>query len=99
MVFLYKSEPVRGAACTFRTVYPVEVAPLALSAARFCAVIEAPDAARLPGSASSCISLGLAATSGQGTLENSGLQTLRVFLDGEPSFCAALRDALRSQLA
>jgi type VI secretion system protein ImpG len=88
------TRPVRGAACTFRTVYTVDVAPLALNAARFSAVIEAPDAAQLPGSASSCISLGLASTSEQGALEKSGMPTLRVFLDGEPSFCAALRDAL-----
>ncbi|MCD2517818.1 type VI secretion system baseplate subunit TssF [Massilia sp. G4R7] len=85
---------VRGATCTFRTVYPVSVAPLALSAARFAAIIEAPDAARLPGNASSSISLEIALTSEQGSLERCGVRTLRVFLDGEPSFCAALRDAL-----
>ena len=51
------TRPVRGAACTFRTVYPVTVAPLALTRAAFSAIIDAPDAVRLPGNASSSISL------------------------------------------
>lgn len=88
------TKPVRGSACTFRTVYPVDVAPLALTRARFAAVIEAPEAARLPGNASSSISLTIASTAEQGGLAQSGLESLRLFLDGEPSFCAALRDAL-----
>ena len=88
------TKPVRGSACTFRTVYPMDVAPLALTRARFAAVIEAPEAARLPGNASSSISLTIASTAEQGGLAQPGLGSLRLFLDGEPSFCAALRDAL-----
>ena len=85
---------VRGAACTFRTVYPVTVAPLALSRASFSAIIDAPDAVSLPGNASSSISLTLSCTAGQGSIAQLALPVLRVFIDGEPSFCAALRDAL-----
>ena len=88
------TRPVRGAACTFRTVYPVVVAPVALTGARFSAVIDAPEAVRLPGTASSSISLSLACTAEQGSLAQLELPGLRVFIDGEPSFCAALRDAL-----
>ncbi|MBQ5949718.1 type VI secretion system baseplate subunit TssF [Massilia sp. ST3] len=88
------SRPVRGVACTFRTVYPVAVAPLALTRASFAAIIDAPDAVRLPGGATSGISFTIAATGEQGGLGQLGLDTLRVFIDGEPSFCAALRDAL-----
>jgi len=88
------TKPVRGSACTFRTVYPVTVAPLALTRARFAAVIEAPEAVRLPRNASSCISLTLACTFESGGLAQIGLDSVRLFLDGEPSFCAALRDAL-----
>ncbi|RZA30515.1 MAG: type VI secretion system baseplate subunit TssF, partial [Lysobacteraceae bacterium] len=88
---------VRGGACTFRTVYPVTVAPLAIARAAFSAVIDAPDAVRLPGTVSSSISLTLSCTAEQGTitqLAQLDLPLLRVFIDGEPSFCAALRDAL-----
>jgi len=88
------TRPVRGAACTFRTVYPVTVAPLALARAAFSAIIDAPDAVRLPGNASSSISLTVSSTSEQGSIAQLALPLLRVFIDGEPSFCAALRDAL-----
>jgi len=87
------TRPVRGAACTFRTVYPVSVAPLALTDACFTAIIRCPEAVRLPGGASAGLSLTIAATGEQapGQLQ---LPKLRMFIDGEPSFCAALRDAL-----
>jgi type VI secretion system protein ImpG len=88
------TRPVRGAACTFRTVYPVTVAPLALTRAAFSAIIDAPDAVRLPGNASSSISLTVSCTAEQGAIAQLALPMLRVFIDGEPSFCAALRDAL-----
>jgi type VI secretion system protein ImpG len=88
------TRPVRGAACTFRTVYPVTVAPLTISRASFAAVIDAPEAVRLPGNASAAISLTLTCSVEQGAIGQLGLPALRVFLDGEPSLCAALRDAL-----
>lgn len=88
------TRPVRGASCTFRTAYPVTVAPLALTAAHFAAIIAAPEALRPPSQATSSISLTLSCTTDQATLAQLGLGRLRVFIDGEPSFCAALRDAL-----
>ena len=88
------TRPVRGAACIFRTVYPVAVAPLELTGAAFAAIIRAPEAVRLPDGAGACISLTIAATAEQATPARLGLPSLRVFIDGEPSFCAALRDAL-----
>ena len=88
------TRPVRGATCTFRTAYPVTVAPLALTAAHFAAIIAAPEALRPPQQATSSISLTLSSTAEQVTLAQLGLGRLRVFIDGEPSFCAALRDAL-----
>jgi type VI secretion system protein ImpG len=88
------TRPVRGAACTFRTVYPVTVAPLKLSAARFAAIIAAPEAVRAPIGATSSLSLAISSTVEQVTPASLALPRLRVFIDGEPSFCAALRDAL-----
>lgn len=88
------TRPVRGAACTFRTVYPVTVAPLDLVTARFSAIVQPPDAVRLPPGASAAISLTIAMTAEQPALRDLALPRLRVFIDGEPSFCAALRDAL-----
>ena len=88
------SRPVRGAACTFRTVYPVTIAPLALTAASFAAVIDTPDAVRPPPGATSSVSITIACSAEQLSIAQLGVQKLRVFIDGEPSFCAALRDAL-----
>lgn len=85
---------VRGGACTFRTVYPVTVAPLALTRADFSAIIKAPEAVCLPGTASSCISLSVSCIAEQGSIAGLAPSMLRCFIDGEPSFCAALRDAL-----
>jgi type VI secretion system protein ImpG len=88
------TRPVRGAACTFRTVYPVSVAPLALTEASFASVIRCPEAVRLPGGASAGIKLTITSTGEQAAPGQLQLPRLRVFIDGEPSFCAALRDAL-----
>ena len=94
------SRPVHGGACTFRTAYPLCVAPLALTAARFDAIISHPDAVRPPAGAGAAISItiaNLASDAGGGVfsgMARHGVPKLRVFIDGEPSFCAALRDTL-----
>jgi type VI secretion system protein ImpG len=88
------TRPVRGAGCTFRTVYPVTVAPLELTDASFAAIIHAPEAVRPPAGATSSVSLTISATTEQVAIGQLGVGKLRVFIDGEPSFCAALRDAL-----
>ena len=88
------TRPVKGGPCTFRTAYPVTVAPITLSHASFAAIMEAPPALQLPLTATSCISITLGTCAEHITLAQLGLKSLRVFIDGEPSFCAALRDAL-----
>ncbi len=88
------TRPVKGVACTFRTAYPVTVAPLALTHAAFSAIIDAPEQVQLPPNATSSVSIVIEATAEQISLAQLGVAKLRVFIDGEPSFCAALRDAL-----
>lgn len=88
------TKPVRGVACMFRTVYPVAMAPFVLCRAAFSPIIGAPDAVRLPAGSTAGIAIGLQVSSEQAGIEAFGLPALRLFLDGEPSFCAALRDAL-----
>jgi type VI secretion system protein ImpG len=87
-----KTHEVQGGACMFRTVYPVTVAPVALSEAAFYAILKAPDGIIAPAGASSRLSIKI--DCGAGALGSLGLGALRVFIDGEPSFCAALRDAM-----
>ncbi|GGE77771.1 type VI secretion system baseplate subunit TssF [Massilia psychrophila] len=88
------TRPVQGGACTFRTAYPVTMAPVALTQARFSAILDAPEAVAAPPGATSNLSLTIESTADALALSQLGLASLRVFIDGEPSFCAALRDAL-----
>ncbi|TFW31009.1 type VI secretion system baseplate subunit TssF [Massilia horti] len=88
------TRPVRGTDCIFRTAYPVTVAPLALTSASFAAIMDTPASIRPPVGATSSLDLTISSTAGQGSVGQLGLSKLRVFIDGEPSFCAALRDAL-----
>jgi type VI secretion system protein ImpG len=88
------TRPVKGVACTFRSAYPVTVAPIALSHAAFAPIMDAPEQIQLPPNASSSLSITIESTAGQTALGKLGLGKLRVFIDGEPSFCAAMRDAL-----
>lgn len=88
------TRPVRGAACTFRTVYPVTIAPLAFSQVSFSDILRAPERVEAPANASAGISLSISASAGQLDFQKLDCPLLRVFIDGEPSFCAALRDAL-----
>ena len=90
----FETLPVRGGPCRFRTVYPVTLAPLAVSQVRFDAILRSPEALRAPAGASSGISITLSATTADGNMGKIANDKLRVFIDGEPSFCAALRDAL-----
>ncbi|MDN2711622.1 type VI secretion system baseplate subunit TssF [Janthinobacterium sp. SUN118] len=82
------SGAVDGVRCSFKTAYPIALSPVTLAAARFDAVIRAPSSLALPASASAALSIVL-----EGAVP-AKLPFLRIFIDGEPSFCAALRDAL-----
>lgn len=88
------SRPVRGGACRFRTAYDVTLTPLHVAAVSFSAVPQVPSSVRLPAKASAQITLWFEVTHVQAALDGLNLGQVRVFVDGEPSFCAALRDAL-----
>lgn len=79
-------------ACGFRTVYDATVAPVAISAAWFEPYIQVPSSLSLPQNAGAaiCITIESAAR----PLAELALPTLRVFIDGEASLSATLRDAL-----
>jgi type VI secretion system protein ImpG len=89
-----KTSPVKGVACKFKTLYDIAAAPVRLSNAKFDAIATAPDAVILPSKATSVISVTIEAISQQAGLKQLNMGSLRVFIDGESSFCAALRDAL-----
>ncbi|MDC8756577.1 type VI secretion system baseplate subunit TssF [Janthinobacterium fluminis] len=86
--------PGRGAASRYRTVYDVAQAPVALAQACFSAAAAAPASVRLPPDAGASVSLVIDASAAAPALDRFALRPLRVFIDGAPAFCAALRDAL-----
>jgi type VI secretion system protein ImpG len=88
---LLESTLVRGMHCTFQTAYDVAPGPFKIASASFDAVIRAPSSTRLPAGVASSISIEFDAPV---PIPADRLSPLRVYLDGDASFCAALRDAL-----
>lgn len=80
--------PVEGVRCRFKSAYDIMLTPMALVSARFGAVARPPAGVILPALAAASLSIVIDGPA------PAQLKTLRVFIDGEPSFCAALRDAL-----
>ncbi|RNF82394.1 type VI secretion system baseplate subunit TssF [Montanilutibacter psychrotolerans] len=91
---LLHSRSVRGVSCRFRSCYDVVLAPIRLNAATFKSIAEAPMAVSLPQGVGGQISLSFELLGDHISPAALGLETLRLFTDGEPSFCSALRDTL-----
>jgi type VI secretion system protein ImpG len=84
---------VKGVACKFKTAYDVLVSPVKIDEVKFDAIFEPPESVILPTGGSSKVSIKLSTMSEQLLLGKS-TGNLRIFVDGEPSFCAALLDAM-----
>jgi len=85
-----ESAPVRGVNCRFQTAYDVTPSPATIVSARFDAVIRAPASTRLAPGVAAAIGIGFESAAPL----PATTAPLRVYLDGDASFCAALRDAL-----
>lgn len=80
--------------CRFRTVYDVTVAPVVVSAMELEPYPHLPANLPLPPGAGCAIRIVIASTAAARGLASLDLPTLRVFIDGEASLRAALRDAM-----
>lgn len=86
---------INGVPCSFTTAYEVAPALTVLAGARFDAMIAAPSAIRLPAGAGAAVSLTFAAAAPNAALAPGAVQpAMRLYIDGDPSFCATLRDTL-----
>ncbi|MCW5580145.1 MAG: type VI secretion system baseplate subunit TssF [Luteimonas sp.] len=85
------SRPVRGVQCRFRTAYDVDLASIRVASARYLPIADPPMAVSLPAEAGGQVSIGFELL-GEDTTKGPGIDRLRLFLDGEPSMRAALRD-------
>lgn len=81
-------------ACRFRTVYDAVVSPVVINTAGLEPYPQTPPALVLPPDAGVAIRIGIACTMKARGLAAFGLSILRVYIDGEASLRAALRDAL-----
>ncbi|WP_338770381.1 type VI secretion system baseplate subunit TssF [Massilia sp. METH4] len=91
---ILESQPVQGTRCKFQTATDVAMAPLAITAAQFEPLLRAPSGTKLAADATASLSITIASVSSKLALSQIPLDTLRVFADGDPSFCAALHDTL-----
>ncbi|MBA5639781.1 type VI secretion system baseplate subunit TssF [Duganella sp. LX20W] len=93
-----KSLQEQGVKCLFTTASEVLLAPLVVTGVRFDAVIDAPPAMGLGPGVSSSIAITLSCA-GPASLDALALPRLRLFIDGDPLFCAALRNTLFMRVA
>ena len=88
-----ETRPINGVPCTFTTAYDVTHGETVLSDARFCMMVNAPPATRLPTDASCAVALTFTARQPGEPLAKTQA-ALRLYIDADPSFCASLRDLL-----
>lgn len=91
---LLESAPAGGVPCMFQTVYDVGASGLVVAAASFDALIRAPIATCLPRDATSSLTLRIESAQPGQSLSLATASVLRLYVNGDPWFCAALRDAL-----
>lgn len=83
-----------GLICKFRTVYPVALTSVEITAAHFSRTIRVPAGALLAPEATSEIAIRLDWVPDAANSKGFACDKLRLFVDGEQSFCASLLDAL-----
>lgn len=88
-----QSRPIKGAICRFRTAWDLAVSSAEVAGLKFDPLGSAPSGVALPMGCNAILSLSLhlGNAAGDGI---SGQQTLRFFIDAEPSVASVLRDAL-----
>jgi type VI secretion system protein ImpG len=90
---LLESAPVDGVSCKFSTVYDVRPPAVVLCEASFDTAACAPVATLLPEGVSATLTLKFVSAQPGKPLCLAMAGALRLYVDGDASFCAALRDA------
>jgi len=91
------SRAVRGVPCKFRTAYDVSVVPTSLRSVVYRRSVVAPLGTRLPPGGTSVLSLEFERLSSQVPWSSMG-DTVRLYLNGEPSLVSLLREVLCDKL-
>lgn len=88
------TRPVRGVACRFTTAQDISLLPIRIAAASFRTAIGAPSGSPVPREATTAFSIQFDLTSPQAHWAGLGIDSIRVYLDGDPSQVSALREVL-----
>jgi type VI secretion system protein ImpG len=88
------SHEIQQVQCRFKTAYDLTLTPVQITKAAFSPVVMAPAAAKLPSNATGCISMTFQCLGEELSFDQLQLDKLRLYINGEPSFVAALRDCL-----
>jgi type VI secretion system protein ImpG len=91
---LLNSRAVRGVVCKFRTAADVRLLPVRVAALRFVPATTVPAGTPWPPDATARLSITLELSAPGATWEALASESLRLYLDGEASQVAALREAL-----
>ena len=94
-----RSRPVRGIQCRFRSSSEVVLLPLTVLAAEYRPSVQMPMGMSAPANAAAMLTISIGLLGDQAGFAALSDQSLRVFIDGEASFCAAMRDVLWSGVA
>ncbi|GLU34439.1 type VI secretion system baseplate subunit TssF [Trinickia caryophylli] len=86
------SRTINGVECRFKTAYDVTLAPLTISEARYSPAATAPVV--VPLHAAGIVSITFESAAPKIDLCALGVRAVRLYLNGEPSFVAALADGL-----
>ena len=88
------TEPVDGEPLTYRTAYPVELFPVALSQAQILAAPFVAPANPYVGSVPAVLRLSLTCTSGDATFTQLGMERLRFYIHGEARTAQMLHELI-----
>jgi type VI secretion system protein ImpG len=92
------ARPAGGVACRFRTCYDIRQLPVRLPQACFSPTLVIPPSIRLPEGGGTGLSIDIEATRPETGLAALAGSTLRLYLNGDASLVAALRDILHGQV-
>lgn len=91
---LLESAPQGGVPCTFRTAYDVRPSPAVLLQASFDTAVCAPIATRLPEGVTATLTFKFTSARTGEPFPTTNASAMRLYVDGDASLCAALRDTL-----
>lgn len=90
------ARPIRNVVCKFRTTYDIDLSPVIVKQIGYNENFTPPKGTNLPIGNAALLSLTLASSSAQVSLDNVNLEKLKLYINGESSQVAQIREAMLS---